>query len=219
MKRNGIILAGLLAVASLIVMYSVLARGKSSADARRDGPESPETVPATNTSPMNGSAQVGSDVRGLSDVPESESLDTPEIDSSETVRLSLQEQRPGEMVAIHEGRVRVLSAYEDFRRSAGMTARQERELLRILADAQHQWAQLEVYHDSLRDPSLMRDEVERNPVKALNAEIEVPLREVLTDEQFAAFRRHIGGAYQFSSFAPLDVPLPPELSHYGEIRE
>jgi hypothetical protein len=123
------------------------------------------------------------------------------------------------MDAIHEGRVLALASYENFRQAAGMTPEQERELLRVLADAQHEWAQLEVYHDSLRDPSLMLDEVNRNPSEVMNDEFEVRLREVLSEPQMAAFRKYIGGAYEFSSFAPLDVPLPPELAHYGTVAD
>jgi hypothetical protein len=62
-------------------------------------------------------------------------------------------------------------------------------------------------------------EIERDPVTSFNEEFEVRLREVLSEGQIELFRRHIGGAYQFSSGAPLNVPLPPELAHYGEIRQ
>lgn len=132
--------------------------------------------------------------------------------------LATAERRDGESESIYQGRMLALEFYEDFATDAGMSSEQERRVLQILADAQHEWAQLEVAQSTMNDPEVIAAEVERNPITSFDEEFAVRLREVLSDEQMMAFRKHIGGAYQFASVAPMNTPLPPQLVRYGKMK-
>jgi hypothetical protein len=166
-------------------------------------------------------SEASHDPTGTSDVKTQVDRPVPNIGArkDDVPVLARLEPREGEDTQVYRGRVRAVENYRTAVDAASLTPEEERQVRRILADAQQNRAELEqVQKEVLSEEPERFEERMQDPVALFNAEVDEQLLQLLGKEKRERFKQKLGSYSSFVFFLPFDVPTKVELPGFPVVQ-